>query len=148
MATAADIIGAKLPATAAEDSVSFLPALLGKEQHSPLREAVVHHSINGSFALRQGNWKLALTRDSGGWSEPRPGTPKTADLPPVQLFDLGKERGEQTNVQAQHPEVVARMTKLLEKYVADGRSTPGAPQPNAVPIQLVKTPKAAKAKNK
>ena len=150
MATAADIIGAKLPATAAEDSVSFLPALLGKEQHSPLREAVVHHSINGSFALRQGNWKLALTRDSGGWSEPRPGTPKAADLPPVQLFDLGKERGEQTNVQAQHPEVVARMTKLLEKYVADGRSTPGAPQPNAVPIQLVKTPKAApaKAKNK
>jgi len=149
MRTVADILGAKLPATAAEDSVSFLPALLGLEQHFPLREAVVHHSINGSFSLRQGPWKLALCRDSGGWSEPRPGTPKAADLPAVQLFDLAKDIGEQTNVQDKHPEVVARLTKLLEKYVADGRSTPGARQQNAVEVKLVKTPPpAAKKKQK
>lgn len=147
MATAADIVGAKLPASAAEDSVSFLPALLGTAK-APLREAVVHHSINGSFSIRQGHWKLALCRDSGGWSEPRPGTPKAADLPPVQLFDLGKDPGEQANVQDKHPEVVARLTKLLEKYVADGRSTPGAPQQNAVPVQIVKAPKTAPAKAK
>ncbi len=67
MATAADIVGAKLPANAAEDSVSFLPALLGTDK-APLREAVVHHSINGSFAVRQANWKLELCRDSGGWT--------------------------------------------------------------------------------
>ena len=147
MATAADLVGAKLPATAAEDSVSFLPALLRTDQ-APLREAVVHHSINGSFAIRQANWKLELCRDSGGWSEPKPGSPKAIDLPAVQLFDLAKDIGEQTNVQEQHPEVVARLTKLLEKYVADGRSTPGAPQQNAVPVQIVKTPKAASAKAK
>ena len=147
MATAADIAGAKLPDTAAEDSVSFLPALLGTAKAS-LREAVVHHSINGSFAIRQGNWKLELCRDSGGWSDPRPGTPKAAALPPVQLFDLDKDIGEQINVQDKHPEVVARLTKLLEKYVADGRSTPGTPQQNAVPVQLVKTAKAAPAKAK
>ena len=34
-------------------------------------------------------------------------------------------------MQDKHPEIVARLTKLLEKYVADGRSTPGAPQKNA-----------------
>ena len=147
MATAADIAGAKLPDTAAEDSVSFLPALLGTAKAS-LREAVVHHSINGSFAIRQGNWKLELCRDSGGWSDPRPGTPKATALPPVQLFDLDKDIGEQINVQDKHPEVVARLTKLLEKYVADGRSTPGTPQQNAVPVQLVKTAKAAPAKAK
>ena len=147
MATAADIAGAKLPDTAAEDSVSFLPALLGTAKAS-LREAVVHHSINGSFAIRQGNWKLALCRESGGWSDPRPGTPKATALPPVQLFDLDKDIGEQINVQDKHPEVVARLTKLLEKYVADGRSTPGTPQQNAVPVQLVKTAKAAPAKAK
>ena len=137
MRTVADILGAPLPDTAAEDSVSFLPALLGTAK-APLREAVVHHSINGSFAIRQGNWKLALCRDSGGWSEPRPGAPKAAGLPTVQLFDLHRDRNEQTNLQAQHPEVVARLTKLLEKYVAAGRSTPGAPQPNAVEVKLVK----------
>ena len=147
MATAADIVGAKLPANAAEDSVSFLPALLGTDK-APLREAVVHHSINGSFAVRQANWKLELCRDSGGWSEPRPGTPKAAGLPSVQLFDLGQDIGEQNNLQDKHPDVVARLTKLLEKYVADGRSTPGAPQQNAVPVQIVKTPKAAPAKAK
>ena len=147
MATAAEIIGAKPPDNAAEDSVSFLPALLGTAKAS-LREAVVHHSINGSFAIRQGNWKLELCRDSGGWSDPRPGTPKAAALPPVQLFDLDKDIGEQINVQDKHPEVVARLTKLLEKYVADGRSTPGTPQQNAVPIQIVKTAKAAPAKAK
>jgi len=147
MATAAEIIGAKTPDNAAEDSVSFLPALLGTAKAS-LREAVVHHSINGSFAIRQGNWKLELCRDSGGWSDPRPGTPKATALPPVQLFDLDKDIGEQINVQDKHPEVVARLTKLLEKYVADGRSTPGTPQQNAVPVQLVKTAKAAPAKAK
>ena len=51
-------------------------------------------------------------------------------------------------MQDKHPEVVARMTKLLEKYIADGRSTPGAPQQNAVPVQIVKTAKAAPAKAK
>jgi len=147
MATAAEIIGAKTPDNAAEDSVSFLPALLGTAKAS-LREALVHHSINGSFAIRQGNWKLELCRDSGGWSDPRPGTPKATALPPVQLFDLDKDIGEQINVQDKHPEVVARLTKLLEKYVADGRSTPGTPQQNAVPVQLVKTAKAAPAKAK
>lgn len=148
MATAAEIVGAKLPASAAEDSVSFLPALLGAAK-APLREAVVHHSINGSFAIRQGQWKLALCRDSGGWSEPKPGAPKAAELPPVQLFDLSKDSGEQANVQDQHPEVVGRLTKLLEKYVADGRSTPGAPQQNAVEVKLVKpAPGAAKKQKK
>ena len=71
MATCADIVGAKLPATAGEDSVSLLPAMNGKAQE-PLHEAVVHHSINGSFAIRQGQWKLILCADSGGWSEPKP----------------------------------------------------------------------------
>ena len=52
-------LGAKLPDNAGEDSVSLLPALEGRAD-KPLREAVVHHSINGSFAIRQGKWKLEL----------------------------------------------------------------------------------------
>jgi arylsulfatase A-like enzyme len=142
MATTADIIGKKLPANAAEDSVSFLPALLGKAD-KPLREAVVHHSINGSFVIRQGNWKLALCPGSGGWSVPKPGVDDTSTLPLVQLYDLSKDIGETTNVQDKHPEVVTRLTKLLEKYVADGRSTPGPPQANAVNVDIWKAAKSA-----
>jgi arylsulfatase A-like enzyme len=142
MATAADILGYKIPDTAAEDSVSFLPALKGKNE--PMREAIVHHSINGSFSIRQANWKLELCPDSGGWSDPKPGAGKgkgkgkkaapaaASSLPPIQLYDLSTDIAEKTNVQAEHPEIVERLSKLLEKYVAEGRSTPGAPQKNTV----------------
>ena len=66
----------------------------------------------------------------------------------MQLYDLNKDIGEQTNLQEQHPEVVTRLTKLLEKYFADGRSTAGAPQKNAVEVKLVKDGPRAGAKKK
>jgi arylsulfatase A len=151
MATAAAIVGAKLPDDAAEDSVSLVPALLGKAD-KPLREATVHHSINGSFAIRQGNWKLCFCPGSGGWSAPRPNRDETTGMPALQLFDLASDIGEQNNLQADKPEIVSRLTKLMDKYVADGRSTPGAPQKNAVEVNFHSGEKlpapAAKAKNK
>ena len=119
LATAADIVGEKLPANAGEDSVSMLPNLLGTAK-GPLREATVHHSINGSFSIRRGRWKLALCPGSGGWSNPRPG--KTKGLPPVQLYDLKNDIGETRNVQDKHPEVVKELKDLLEKYKREGRS--------------------------
>jgi arylsulfatase A-like enzyme len=135
VATCAEIVGGKLPADAGEDSVSLLPALLG-EISKPTRETLVHHSVNGSFAIREKNWKLVLCADSGGWSAPRPNSADAKELPAVQLYDLSRDIGETTNVQEQHPEVVSRLTKLLEKYVADGRSTPGAPQSNTGEVNI------------
>lgn len=135
MATCAEILGVKLPNEAGEDSVSILPVLLGKAK-KPVREAIVHHSINGSFAIRQGQWKLELCPDSGGWSEPKPKSEQAKGLPPVQLYDLTADVGERRNLQAEHPEIVARLRQLLEKYVAEGRSTPGARQANDVPVKL------------
>jgi arylsulfatase A-like enzyme len=142
MATCADVLGAKLPDAAGEDSFSFLSALDGRAT-GPLREAVVHHSMNGSFAVRQGNWKLALCPGSGGWSRPRPGRDDASKLPPVQLYDMAADPGERTNVHDQHPEVVARLTRLLDKYVADGRSTPGPAQQNAVAVDVRKAGREA-----
>ena len=137
MATCAELLGVKLPDNAGEDSVSILPALLGKAD-KPLREAVVHHSVNGSFAIRQGRWKLELCPSSGGWSVPKPGSQEAKHLPAVQLYDMAQDVGERTNEYEAHPEIVERLMKLLRKYIADGRSTPGAPQKNDVPIKLWK----------
>jgi arylsulfatase A len=142
MRTTADIVGIKLPDDAAEDSVSILPALLGKAT-SPLREGTVHHSINGSFSIREGKWKLALCPGSGGWSSPRPGQHDTSTLPLVQLFDLASDVAEERNVQAEHPAVVARLTKRLEKYVSEGRSTAGAVQTNNGEVDVWKAGRAA-----
>lgn len=136
-ATCGEILGEKLPETAAEDSVSILPALESRAE-KPLREAIVHHSINGSFSIRQGNWKLELCGDSGGWSDPKPGTPEAKDLPPIQLYDLAADIGETKNVQADHPEIVSRLRALLESYVTAGRSTPGAPQENTGKVNIIR----------
>ncbi|MGA2255840.1 MAG: sulfatase-like hydrolase/transferase, partial [Thermoguttaceae bacterium] len=137
MATCANIMAAKLPENAGEDSVSILPALLGRAD-KPLHEAIVHHSINGSFAIRQGRWKLELCADSGGWSEPKPGSKEAQRLPPIQLYDMTKDVGERVNEYKAHPELVERLTKLLEEYIADGRSTPGTPQKNDTEIVMRK----------
>lgn len=136
LATCAEIVDPKqkLADNVGEDSVSFLAALVGQAS-GPLREAVVHHSIHGAFAIRQQQWKLCLCPDSGGWSEPKPGRAGVSKLPAVQLYDLATDISEQHNVQDRHPEVVSRLTALLDKYVTEGRSTPGAKQQNAVSVK-------------
>lgn len=135
-ATCADVLGAKLPDNVAEDSVSMLPLLRGEKISAPVREALVNHSADGRFAIRQGQWKLLLWPGSGGWSPPTP-TPSqwlktdAADLsklPPFQLYDLSADSAERNNLAAAHPEIVQRLGRLMRSYVELGRSTPGAPQ--------------------
>ena len=135
LATAAQITGQALPDNAGEDSVSMLPALLGTAT-GPLREATVHHSANGFFAIRRGPWKLILCGHSGGWSEPRQQDAGKLNLPPVQLYNLDEDIGEKNNVCADHPDIVEQLTKLLESYVEKGRSTPGAPQANEGRVEI------------
>lgn len=136
-ATCAEVLGVKLPDDAAEDSVSLLAVLLDKAT-GPVREALVHHSINGKFSIRQGRWKLELCPGSGGWSAPRDPQAVKQGLPAVQLYDIQADPAEEKNVEAENPDVVKQLTDLLERYVTQGRSTPGAPQKNAVAVDIWK----------
>jgi len=129
MATLAELVGQKLPDTAGEDSLSMLPALLGTAKQ-PARRDIVHHSADGYFAIREDAWKLELCAGSGGWSEPKEPEAAKMGLPHVQLYNMNADVGERTNFQDKRPEIVTRLTKLLERYVEDGRSTPGTRQPN------------------
>ncbi|MGJ3241864.1 MAG: sulfatase family protein [Opitutales bacterium] len=134
MATCADILGVELPDDAAEDSVSQLPILRGEPIDGPLREATVHHSIDGSFSIRQGRWKLECCPGSGGWSWPSPylDVDAIADRPRFQLYDLKIDVREHHNRVDDRPDVVERLIQLLARYVRDGRSTSGAPQPDSL----------------
>lgn len=128
-ATAADLLDRPLPDNAAEDSVSNLPIWLGRPYSSPLREAIVHHSVEGAFSIRKGKWKLELCPGSGGWSDPKPGQ-EPAGSPPFQLYDLSADVGERRNVVEEYPDIADSLKQLLVEYIRNGRSTPGAPGQN------------------
>jgi len=119
MATCAAILGYELPPNAGEDSYNILPALTGSKLTKPIRQATVHHSGNGMFAIRRRKWKLILGRGSGGWS----GRGRPED-PPVQLYDMSMDVSERTNLCNEYPHIVEQLTKLLQKYKLQGHSRP------------------------
>lgn len=120
IATAAEVVGAKLPATAGEDSVSFLPALVGTS-NTATREATVHQSAGGDVAIRQGPWKLIVHRSGRR-----------------ELFAIDDDLSETTDVATANPDVVMKLAALLQSYIDRGRSTPGDAQKNEVSIALGK----------
>jgi arylsulfatase A len=137
-ATCADLLDLPIADTAAEDSVSILPDLLGTATQ-PVRKTVVHHSINGSFSIRQDHWKLVCCPGSGGWSAPTPYNKRMKDNRDpvtlvkngwVQLFDLSSDPAELNNLAGLHPETVQQLTATLQHMIDEGRSTPGAKQAN------------------
>jgi len=110
-------------ATGGEDGFSLLAVFEGAE--SSARKTLVSHSIDGSFAIRQGDWKLCLSSGSGGWSTPREKLAKKQGLPPMQLFNLKEDRAEQNNLVKENPTKVQELLRLLEQQVKNGRCTPG-----------------------
>ncbi len=117
MATVAGILDATLPDNAGEDSISLVPLLKGNDK--PIHEYAVSCAANGTAGLRKGDWKLIAGQ-----------TPE--------LYNLADDLGETRNRAAKKPELVAEMQTLLEKLIADGRSTPGLPQKNDVVVQIGK----------
>ncbi len=123
MATVAAIVGTRLPTDAGEDSYNLLPALIAKTRKGgkPIREAIVHQSSEGMFAIRQGEWKLILGLGSGGFSEPRRLEARAGEAV-GQLYNLSRDPQEQHSLYMQQPQIVARLSALLERYQQQGYS--------------------------
>jgi hypothetical protein len=69
LASIAEMVGHTFAEDEGEDSYCLVPLLreLNSEfQRSPL----IHHSINGTFALRNGPWKMVFGNGSGGRQQP------------------------------------------------------------------------------
>ena len=112
-ATLADILGEDPEPGVATDSISLLPLL-----HSEVEARgvpVVHHSGNGMFALRDGQWKLVFGNGNGKWHGSNTGVPFGK---PWRLFDLEQDHREQNNVAADYPEVMAQMEAAFEQIRA------------------------------
>ncbi len=123
MATIAALVGHTLPGNAGEDSVNLYPVIRGERLEKPIREAVVHHSYNGTFSIRQGDWKLiAGNLGTGGFVrasviEPTPGGPQG------QLYNIVDDPSERRNLWSEKPAIVSRLTSLMDLYRKQGRST-------------------------
>ncbi|WP_299668777.1 arylsulfatase [uncultured Polaribacter sp.] len=127
--TMSDITGEKIPSGFAEDSFSFLPALKGKPLVSS-RKGIIHHSISGHFAYRQGKWKLLLAKGSGGWTSPT--EKESVNMPKVQLYDIKNDPAEKINLYQEHPEIVKELLTELESEVYAGRTSKGQESKNDV----------------
>lgn len=141
LATAAAVVGEPLPpaaqAAAAEDSRSFLPAILGQAS-TPVREDVIVHSSDGVFAIRKGPWK---------WIEGEPVDEIGAAVRRArsaqfqsQLYNTREDPAETRDVSAAHPEVVAELRALLQRYRDGGYSRelpPAGVKPAAPPVAVL-----------
>lgn len=120
-ATVAAIVGAEVPADAAEDSYSLLPLFENLASAPPLRDATIHHSGDGMFAIRMGDWKLVEGLGSGGFTAPKFVKAKDGE-PAGQLYNLKDDPSESKNVYSENPKIVAKLTKRLDEIRNGGRS--------------------------
>ena len=108
MPTLLELAGEKAVTPADIDGISMAPTLLGKEQDA--RPFLYRESpgYGGQACIRVGSWKVILEKLHPG--------PK-AKLKPrdVQLFDLANDIGENNDVAEQHPDIVEKLTKLMQE---------------------------------
>src|SRR5690606_19465657 len=93
------------------DSISFLPALLGKQDAQQQHRYLYWEFYEGKNAqgIRMGNWK---------------GVVKPFGSDNLELYDLSKDLAEEHDVASAHPEIVARLKEAIaEAHVPNPRWT-------------------------
>ena len=137
--TIAARIGAQLPA-AKIDGTDVWRDISGKSSKTRAkpRNYAWYYANNELQGVTDGRWKLMLShgyRTLGDQPKATGGIPARyhqVKLEHPQLFDLASDIGEQTDVAAAHPDVVARLMKFAESMRADlGDSLTGTPPTRA-----------------
>ncbi len=90
-------------------------------QKTPVREATVHQSHAGDLAIRQGPWKLIFLKSGKR-----------------ELYHLENDLSETQDLLTKHPDVQQKLTALMQRYIDQGRSTPGPVQQNNLNVSLDK----------
>ena len=108
--TACEIANTPSPST---DGISYLPTLLGEPDKQAKHDYLFWESTEGetSLGVRFGQWKLVRYR-----AKKQRGNSKTASQrtkPDWRLYDLDHDLGEETDLAAEHPEIVSRIWKLI-----------------------------------
>ncbi len=107
-ATMAGITGTEPPPGVAEDSYDMADVYLHLTEE-PIRNVMIQHSLNGSFAIRQGNWKYSPQLGSGGFT-----SPAVIDSLGGSLYNLETDPGEAQNLIEERRAKAQRMHQNLE----------------------------------
>lgn len=123
LATTAAIVGDNLPSAkdAAQDSHNVLSYYTSEDQPEAVRKDIIVHSAAGVFAIRKGDWKWIEGVPSKDANE---GVVNNAgvDQNKPQLYNLKDDPAETKDVSEAHPEIVAELKGLLERYRSGGYS--------------------------
>jgi arylsulfatase A len=129
--TVVKLAGGQVPADNKIDGLDIWPLLAAQSKKSP-HDALYYFNGNKLEAVRSGPWKLAVAFQGTG-------LPKGAAEPikhtGPRLYNLDTDIGEQTDVAAQHPEVVARLQRFVVRMADDLGATgtgPGVREPGRV----------------
>ena len=107
--TLLELIGEKTRTPGGIDGISFAPTLLGRKQEP--RPFLYRESpgYDGQQCARVGDWKVIRTN-----LNPRPRSRNTQPAP-LELYNLALDPTETNNVAQQHPEVVKRLSALMQQ---------------------------------
>jgi arylsulfatase A len=105
MPTLARLAGTREPDDRAIDGCDISPVLLHPDNAISPRSFFLYYFRNDLDAVRAGRWKLFVRRFSRDDRQSHPVR---------ELFDLGVDIGETTNVCDQHPDVVAELMQHIE----------------------------------
>ena len=111
--TFAGLAGAQAPRDRVIDGKDIWPLLAGRDNQSP-HEAFYYYYCPQLQAVRSGRWKLLLPLEKR-WVNLRGQTASS----PLALYDVDNDPGETTNLAANHPGIVRRLTALAEKARED-----------------------------
>lgn len=102
MPTLLELTGSSIEAPSGTDGISLAPTLLGKSQ--PARPFLYREfsGYGGQQSIRVGDWKAIRQNMSKGELK-------------TELYNLAEDIGERHDVAAQHPDVLARLTKLMQR---------------------------------
>ncbi len=115
--TIANLASVGIPKDRIIDGVDMMRFWSGKTDKSP-RDTLFYYAYNHLQAVRHGKWKLVL---------PRPARPpwtawygRMIDaVAEPELYDLANDMSEKHDVAAQHPDVVAKLIRLIEQARQD-----------------------------
>jgi len=119
MATMASILEISDDKNTMEDSFDFSNELINRQRNNPRRSSIIHHAIDGTFAIRQAEWKLILGKDAAGFSRSLKieGIPVNTD---GQLYNLKEDPSEKNNLYDTFPDKVKALTHLLNEHKNKG----------------------------